>query len=94
MGAAAPQDDSEARLHLAGVMSLVLAVCTLLSVRAPLLLALALPALALGHWCQHAASERAVPEARWLATLGVAISYVWLALYIAGWLAINLRGWL
>jgi serine/threonine protein kinase len=94
LNAAAPLDDTEARLSLAGVMSLVLAMCTLLSVRIPLALLLALPALALGHWCQRAACEHAIPEARWLATLGVAISYVWLALYVAGWLAISLRTWL
>jgi hypothetical protein len=92
--AALPVDDAEVRAGLAGVLSVVLAVCTLLSVRAPAAMLLAVPALALGHWSHRATADGALPEARWLATLGLAITYVWLTLYIAGWLALNLRAWL
>jgi hypothetical protein len=91
LDAAPPGDESEVRAGLAAVLALVLACGTLLAIQAPRALALALPALALGHWCLRGRSARPTAEARWLATLGLVVAYTWLVLYSAGSIILALR---
>lgn len=84
IAATVPQDETEVRSTLAALMALVFAFGTLVAVQYwPAILA-ALPALALGHWCRMSKSAQPVPEARWLATLALIVTYVWLALYTLG----------
>jgi hypothetical protein len=92
IAAAAPGDESEARAGLAAIMALVLAVTTLVAVQHWWALVAALPALALGHWCLGARGSQAVPEARWLATIALVVTYTWLALYTIGTLVLALHG--
>lgn len=92
VAASAPQDESEVRMGLAGMIALVLAVVTLASVRFWPALPFAVPALFLGHWCLDAETPRSVPEARWLAKLALVITYTWLVLYVVGNLFVALHG--
>ncbi|HEV7127184.1 MAG TPA: protein kinase, partial [Ktedonobacterales bacterium] len=88
LSAAPPLNESEARSALAAVLALVLACATLLAAQpgwwARLALLAGLPALALAHWCLASRQDPPVPEARWIATLALIVSYTWLALYTIG----------
>jgi hypothetical protein len=82
------------RLGIAAVMTVVLGIGTLVAVQWPWALLAAVPALALGHWCLRAtntSTARPMPEARWLALVGLVVTYLWLGLYALGVLVMALH---
>jgi hypothetical protein len=105
LSAAAPTAETEVRSGIAGLLALVLAVGSLAavqylwalamgmpgSVQYLWPLALAAPALALGHWCLQGKAAQPIPEARWLATLALVVSYTWLGLFTIGMLILTLH---
>ena len=92
LAAAAPTTETEVRAGIAGLMALVLAVGTLGAVQYLWTLALAAPALTLGHWCLHSKTAQPSSEARWLATLALVVGYAWLGLFTLGALILALHG--
>ena len=84
LSAAPPLNEDEVRLGLAAVMAVVLGITTLAAVQFSWALLAAVPALALGHWCLRDLRARPLPEARWMALMGVIITYSWLGLYALG----------